>query len=185
MLPFPPTPSNVGSKVLIRYTISFLGQTRLSKDAPNILIVRLDDVEVRSWSTFGGGGSTRRRWTASPREGIAYNRFHTTAQPPPTRALLLCGRRKNAHRAFGSGQIAGLANDWDGYSGVIPKSSYPVAQVLKDYGYGHRGVRKMAQLADRADDPPPGRSTIGPRATALNTSTAFSLWRPRSTSRAW
>jgi arylsulfatase A-like enzyme len=34
-----------------------------------------------------------------------------------------------------NGQIAEFANDWDGYTGVIPKSSATVAEVLKDYGY--------------------------------------------------
>ena len=34
-----------------------------------------------------------------------------------------------------NGQIAELANDWDGYMGTIPKSSATVAEVLKDYGY--------------------------------------------------
>jgi arylsulfatase A-like enzyme len=37
------------------------------------------------------------------------------------------------------GQIAELANDWDGYMGVIPKTSATVAEVLKDYGY-HTGA---------------------------------------------
>ena len=37
------------------------------------------------------------------------------------------------------GQIAELANDWDGYSGVIPKTSATVAEVLKNYGY-HTGA---------------------------------------------
>ncbi len=50
----------------------------------------------------------------------------------PTRAALLTGR--NQHRVA-SGQIAELANDWDGYTGTIPKSSATVAEVLKDYGY--------------------------------------------------
>jgi hypothetical protein len=64
--------------------------------------------------------------------GIAYNRFHTTAMCSPTRAALLCGRN---HHRVDSGQIAELANDWDAYSGIIPKSSATVAEVLKDYGY--------------------------------------------------
>ena len=38
----------------------------------------------------------------------------------PTRASLLTGRN---HHRVGAGQIAELANDWDGYSGHIPKSS--------------------------------------------------------------
>jgi arylsulfatase len=50
----------------------------------------------------------------------------------PTRASLLTGRN---HHRVGNGQIAELANDWDGYSGHIPKSSAAGAEVLKDYGY--------------------------------------------------
>jgi arylsulfatase A-like enzyme len=65
-------------------------------------------------------------------EGISYNRFHTTAMCSPTRAALLTGRN---HQRVGAGQIAELANDWDGYSGVQPKTSAMVAEVLKDYGY--------------------------------------------------
>ena len=34
-----------------------------------------------------------------------------------------------------AGQIAELANDWDGYTGVIPKSSATIAEVLGNYGY--------------------------------------------------
>ena len=103
----------------------------LPKDAPNILIVLIDDVGPAQASTFGGLINTP-TMDRIVKQGIAYNRFHTTAMCSPTRASLLCGR--NPHRV-GSGQIAELANDWDGYSGVIPKSSATVAEVLKDYGY--------------------------------------------------
>ena len=64
--------------------------------------------------------------------GIAYNRFHTTAMCSPTRAALLTGRN---HTRVGNGQIAALANDFDGFTGIIPKSAATVAEVLKDYGY--------------------------------------------------
>ena len=50
----------------------------------------------------------------------------------PTRAALLTGRN---HHRVGNGQIGELANDWDGYTGIIPKTSATVAEVLKDYGY--------------------------------------------------
>ncbi len=66
------------------------------------------------------------------REGLGYNRFHTTAMCSPTRASPLTGRN---HHRVGNGQIAELANDWDGYSGLIPRSSALQAEVLKDYGY--------------------------------------------------
>jgi len=35
----------------------------------------------------------------------------------------------------GNGQIAAIANDFDGFSGIIPKSSATMAEVLKAYGY--------------------------------------------------
>ena len=50
----------------------------------------------------------------------------------PTRAALLTGRN---HTRVGNGQIAAIANDFDGFSGIIPKSSATVAEVLKNYGY--------------------------------------------------
>ena len=50
----------------------------------------------------------------------------------PTRAALLTGRN---HQRVGSGTIAERALDFDGYTGVIPKTAATVAQVLRDYGY--------------------------------------------------
>ena len=64
--------------------------------------------------------------------GVSYNRFHSTAMCSPTRASLLTGRN---HTRVGNGQICELANDWDGFSGAIPKTSATMAEVLKAYGY--------------------------------------------------
>ena len=66
----------------------------------------------------------------------------------PTRASLLTGRN---HHRVGNGQIAELANDWDGYSGSIPKSSALAAEVLKDYGYSTAAFGKVAQHAGRGN----------------------------------
>lgn len=103
----------------------------LPEDAPNILIIMLDDVGFGQASTFGGEINTP-TLSRLAEQGISYNRFHTTAMCSPTRAALITGR--NQHRA-GSGQVAELANDWDGYTGVIPKSTATIAEVLGYYGY--------------------------------------------------
>ena len=58
--------------------------------------------------------------------------FHTTSICSPTRAALLTGRN---HQRVGSGTIAERALDFDGYTGVIPKTAATVAEVLRDYGY--------------------------------------------------
>lgn len=133
VLPFPPTPSaSVAGRTMQESTYQRREEPRrLPEDAPNVLIVLIDDAGPGLPSTFGGEVETR----ALDRvvgEGIGFNRFHTTAMCSPTRASLLTGRN---HHRVGYGQIAELANDWDGYSGHIPKSSALAAEVLKDYGY--------------------------------------------------
>ena len=103
----------------------------LPDDAPNILIVMFDDAGFGQPDAFGGEIHTP-TLTSLAQSGISYNAFHTTAMCSPTRAALMTGRN---HQRVGAGQIAEFANDWDGYSGVIPRSSATVAEVLRYYGY--------------------------------------------------
>jgi arylsulfatase len=104
---------------------------RLAAEAPNILIILIDDVGPATPATYGGEIATPTLDRVA-KTGISYNRFHSTAMCSPTRSALLCGRN---HTRIGNGQITNLANDWDGFSGTIPKSSATVAEVLKAYGY--------------------------------------------------
>ena len=104
---------------------------RLPENSPNIVIVMHDDAGFGQPSTFGGDIQTP-TLSRLAEEGIAYNAFHTTAMCSPTRAALLTGRN---HHRVGAGQIAEFANDWDGYTGIIPKSSATFAEVLGNYGY--------------------------------------------------
>src|SRR5215468_10957042 len=133
ILPFPPKPSgSIAGRTMQESVYSPLPPvSHLPKDAPNILIVLIDDVGPAQTDTYGGEIHTP-TLSKIAKEGIAYNRFHTTAMCSPTRAALLTGRN---HHRVANGQIAELANDWDGYMGIIPKSSATVAEVLKDYGY--------------------------------------------------
>jgi len=132
-LPFPPKPSgSTAGRTMQESTYSPLRAVRhLPKDAPNILIVLIDDVGPAQTDTYGGEIHTP-TLSRIARQGISYNRFHTTAMCSPTRAALLTGRN---HQRVGNGTITELGNDWDGYTGRIPKSSATVAEVLKNYGY--------------------------------------------------
>ena len=105
--------------------------SHLPKDAPNIVIVMLDDAGFGQPATFGGEIATPTLSRLAD-SGISYNAFHTTAMCSPTRAALMTGRN---HHRVGAGQIAEFANDWEGYTGVIPKSSATIAEVLGHYGY--------------------------------------------------
>lgn len=133
VLPFPPKAS--GSKAGPSMQQSVYSPrpavSHLPKDAPNILIILIDDVGPGLPRTYGGEVNTPTLQGVA-RRGVSYNRFHSTAMCSPTRAALLCGR--NHHRVC-AGQIAEFANDWDGYAGTQPKTSAFAAEVLKDYGY--------------------------------------------------
>jgi arylsulfatase A-like enzyme len=133
ILPFPEPP--MGGKVgptMQESVHQWREQPRhLPEDAPNILIVMFDDAGFGQPDTFGGEIHTPTLSRLAD-EGISYNRFHTTAMCSPTRAALMTGRN---HHRVGAGIIAEFANDWDGYTGVIPKSSATIAEVLRYYGY--------------------------------------------------
>lgn len=133
VLPFPPVPSaSIANETLAESTHKRRAQPdHLPKDAPNIIIILMDDLGFGTPSTFGGGVNTP-TLTKVFKEGIAYNEFHTTSICSPSRAALLTGRN---HTHVGNGTIAERAVDWDGYTGIIPKEAATVAEVLKDYGY--------------------------------------------------
>jgi len=133
VLPFPRPPMGGRVGVTMQESVHKWREEprRVPEDAPNIVIVMFDDAGFGQPSTFGGEIRTP-TLTRLAKEGISYNAFHTTAMCSPSRASLLTGRN---HHRVGAGQIAELANDWDGYSGVIPKSSATFAEVLQYYGY--------------------------------------------------
>lgn len=106
-------------------------KSHLPKDAPNIIIILLDDVGFGLPDTYGGPIHTPNLSRIAD-SGISYNAFHTTSICSPTRAALLTGRN---HQRVGSGTIAERAMDWDGYTGVIPRTSATLARVLSHYGY--------------------------------------------------
>ncbi|EMI53233.1 arylsulfatase [Rhodopirellula sallentina] len=133
VLPFPPVPSaSHAGETILESEMQWREQPqRLPDDAPNILIVLIDDVGFGQTDTFGGEIHTP-TLSRLAQEGVSYNRFHTTSICSPTRAALLTGRN---HHRVGNGTIAERASDFDGYTGVIPKSSATLPEVLHYYGY--------------------------------------------------
>ena len=133
VLPFPPTPSGSVAGLTIQDSTykKRVEPKRLAEGAPNILIILMDDLGPGTPSTYGGEINTPTLDRVA-KMGVSFNRFHSTAMCSPTRAALLTGRN---HTRVGNGQIAAIANDFDGFSGTIPKSSATVAEVLKNYGY--------------------------------------------------
>jgi arylsulfatase len=104
---------------------------RAPENAPNVVIVLLDDVGFGAAGSFGGPVPTP-TLDRLAKHGLRYNAFHTTALCSPTRAALLTGRN---HHSVGSGQITEMATGFDGYTSIIPKSTATIAELLRQHGY--------------------------------------------------
>jgi len=101
------------------------------EDAPNILIVLLDDVGFAHIGSYGGLIETP-NIDALAAGGLRYNNFHTTSLCSPSRASLMAGR--NPH-SIGLGSHALTAMGFPGYNAMIPKTCQSVAKVLQANGY--------------------------------------------------
>jgi len=121
----------VGTTYMDSDPATFPKATTAPPGAPNVLLVLLDDCGFGQFDVTGGGVPSPKidqLWN----EGVLYNRFHTTALCSPTRAALITGRN---HHMAGTGIITELATGYDGYTGIIPKSTATVAEILRQNGY--------------------------------------------------
>jgi len=100
-------------------------------DAPNVLIVLIDDVGFGASSAFGGPCNTP-NFERLAAEGLKYTRFHTTALCSPSRAALLGGRN---HHSVGMGGVTEIATSAPGYSSMRPRDKAPIAEMLKLNGF--------------------------------------------------
>jgi len=99
-------------------------------NAPNIILILLDDIGFADTSTFGGVAQTPELDRLSA-QGLRYINFNVTGTCSPTRAALLSGR--NHHRVgFG---VAEGSGGFPGYDFVWKKSTASVADVLRRNGY--------------------------------------------------
>jgi arylsulfatase len=120
--------------------------------SPNVLLVLLDDVGFGMCSAFGGPVPTP-YLDRLAKNGLRYNRFHTTALCSPTRGALLAGRN---HHSIATGVIIEMGTGYPGYTGIIPKSTALVSQVLRDSGYA------TAMFGKWHNTPEPDISPAGP-----------------------
>ncbi|HCS50661.1 arylsulfatase [Rubinisphaera sp.] len=114
------------------------------ENAPNILLVLIDDCGYGQMGTFGGGIPTPSMDRVAD-NGLRYNRFHTTALCSPTRAALLTGRN---HHSVASGVIGEAGTGFPGYSGIIPPTAGTFAEILREYGYMNAWFGKNHNVPD-------------------------------------
>jgi arylsulfatase A-like enzyme len=99
--------------------------------APNVLIVLIDDCGFGASSAFGGPCATPTAEQLAA-NGLRYNRFHTTALCSPSRQALLTGRN---HHSVGMGGITEIATSAPGYNSIRPNTAAPLAETLRLNGY--------------------------------------------------
>ncbi|MBL7982536.1 MAG: arylsulfatase [Flavobacteriales bacterium] len=113
------------------------------KNAPNVVVVLIDDIGFGASSAFGGPihMPTLERMAQN---GLRYNRFHTTALCSPTRVALLTGRN---HHVNNAGAIMELATGFPGNTGVRPQSVAPLAEILRLNGFSTAAFGKYHETA--------------------------------------
>src|SRR6185437_11069749 len=100
-------------------------------NAPNVVIVLLDDVGY-AWPSVYGGLVRMPAAERLARQGLTYCQFHTTGLCAPTRAALLTGRN---HHSVSTGVVQEMATGFPGYCGILPRSCATIAQILSPNGY--------------------------------------------------
>jgi uncharacterized membrane protein len=128
---------------------TILAGPRAPEDAPNVLLVMIDDAGFGQPDTFGGPIPTP-NMTRVQEQGLTYNRFHVTALCSPTRAALLTGR--NSHRV-GLGSVAEAPGPFPGYTGSVPRSCAPFPKILKENGYVTGAFGKWHMTPDHEQGP--------------------------------
>ncbi len=119
------------------------------QNAPNVVLILLDDAGFGNPSTFGGPVQTPALEKLAS-GGLRYNQFHVTGLCSPTRAALLSGRN---HHTMGFGSVAELVGGYPGYSGRWPKSAASIARVLRDNGYATSAFGKWHLTPDHQSGP--------------------------------
>ena len=119
------------------------------EDAPNVLVVLIDDAGFGNPDTFGGPIPAP-AMTRVQQMGVTYNRFHVTALCSPTRAALLTGRN---HHRVGFGSIAEYPGPFPGYTAARPKSCTALPRILRENGYVTGGFGKWHLTPDNVQGP--------------------------------
>ncbi|OOG77866.1 arylsulfatase [Algoriphagus sp. A40] len=127
-------------------------QVTAPDNAPNVVIVLIDDIGFGHSSAFGGPihMPTLEKLAAN---GLKYNRFHTTALCSPTRTAILTGYN---HHSNNAGAIMEVATAFPGNTGIRPQSITPIADVLRMNGYSTAAFGKYHET------PPWEGSVSGP-----------------------
>ncbi len=101
-------------------------------DAPNVLVILLDDTGFGNLGCYGSTINTP-NMDALAENGLRYNNFHVTPLCSPTRASLLTGRN---HHAVGISTVAAFGdNGYPNQRGQISRNAATLAEMLSEEGF--------------------------------------------------
>ena len=118
-------------------------EVKAPENAPNVVVVLIDDIGFGTAEPFGGPIHTPTLQKLAD-GGLRYNRFHTTSLCSPTRTALLTGRN---HHINNAGAVMELATAFPGNTGVRPNSVTPLAEILRLNGYSTAAFGKYHETA--------------------------------------
>jgi arylsulfatase A-like enzyme len=115
-------------------------------DAPNVLVVLLDDTGFAQFGCFGSTIDTP-NIDALAAGGLRFTNFHVTPLCSPTRAALLTGRN---HHTVGMRSVSNFATGFPHMRGHISNHAATMAEVLRDAGYATFALGKwhLCPMAD-------------------------------------
>tara|TARA_R110002049_G_scaffold50370_3_gene143172 strand:+ start:225387 stop:227750 length:2364 start_codon:yes stop_codon:yes gene_type:complete len=118
-------------------------EVKAPKDAPNVLIILLDDLGFGGTSATGSVLKTP-HFDKLAKNGLLYNQFHTTALCSPTRQALITGRN---HHSCNQAKITEVATSFPGATGMLPNDIATIAETLRLNGYSTSAYGKHHETA--------------------------------------
>ncbi len=107
-------------------------------DAPNVIVILIDDLGFSHFNCFGSDLSTP-NIDALAGGGLRYTNFHVTPLCSPTRAALLTGRN---HHSVGMRGISNWSSGFPSMRGHVSNHAATMAEVLREGGYTTFAVGK-------------------------------------------
>ena len=116
------------------------------EDAPNIVIILLDDTGFSQLGCYGSSIDTSNIDTLAA-HGLQFTNFHVTPLCSPTRASLLTGRSQHA---VGMRAVSNFRTGFPNMLGHITNQAATVSEILSTYGYATFCVGKwhLAPMED-------------------------------------
>jgi arylsulfatase len=113
-------------------------QPHPGRDAPNIVVVLLDDAGFAQFGCYGSDIDTP-HIDALAANGLQFTNFHVTPLCSPTRAALLTGR---SHHTAGMRAVSNFRTGFPNMLGHVSTRTATMAEVLRDQGYATLAVGK-------------------------------------------